>query len=488
MAKFKNSSVYGKLMIMIGILVAVPIVCILFYPEDYIYFWSFMIPASISIGIGSILCYFKNNDQIDNKDRQSLTKKNSYIVLFAWTWGILCGAVPFLLSKQLTVVQAVFESVSGWTTTGLSVMDVSITSHIFLFYRSFMQFCGGLGFVLMMIILITGKQSMDLYSAEGHPDKLMPNLKMTAQIIFLMYSAFLVIGTIAYTIFGMPLFDSICHAMCSLSTGGFSNKLNSIGEYNSFPIELVTIVLMLIGTTNFAVLLLIMKRRWKQVLKVSEIRFLILLLVITTPVIAFSLICSLNMGIIEGFRHALFNVVSALSTTGYSSMSYANWPTFAVAMLILMMLIGGGIGSTAGGLKLTRVYLLFRVIIWNIRRRVLPERSVDVMYYTKAQGKIKIDEDLEMDTIGFVGTYIVLYSIGSLLIVLTEGCGLMEAMFEFASALGTVGLSIGITTTTTGSATLIIEMLGMILGRLEIFIVLIGIYTSVKEISNYITH
>ena len=130
-------------------------------------------------------------------------------------------------------------------------MDVTVTPHIYLFHRSFMQFCGGLGFVLMMMLLVQGKQSMNLFNAEGHPDKLKPNLKKTAQAIGLMYGGFLVAGTAAYVVSGMDVFGAICHAMCALSTGGFSTKLNSIGEYASLPIEGVTIVLMLIGTTNF---------------------------------------------------------------------------------------------------------------------------------------------------------------------------------------------------------------------------------------------
>jgi trk system potassium uptake protein TrkH len=319
---------------------------------------------------------------------------------------------------------------------------------------------------------------MNLYNAEGHPDKLLPNLKKTAQTICLMYNGFLVIGTAAYVIAGMSLFDAVNHTMCSLSTGGFSTKLNSIGEYNSLPIEIITIIQMLIGTTNFAVLLLLTKRKWKQVFKVSEVRFMFLVLFITVPVTAFSLIRGMNMGVFEGLRRALFDVTSALSTTGYSSMSYTSWPPLAVSMLILTMLIGGGIGSTAGGIKLTRVYLMIRTALQNIRKRLSSPRNVETIYYFRAQGKAEIDSTLAADTTGFVTSYLFLYIIGTLLITVTANCSLTEAMFEFASALGTVGLSIGLTSPATGNATLVVEMLGMMLGRLEIFIVLIGVYSA----------
>ncbi|WP_277407062.1 TrkH family potassium uptake protein [Lacrimispora xylanisolvens] len=475
--KFYNRSNIGKLMLLIGILVAVPLVIVPFYPQDTIYMIPFILPSLGSMVLGSILCLMRKKEETTFGWRTSM-QRSSLTVLFAWCWGVLIGAGPFVLGGQLTFVQALFEAVSGWTTTGLSVMDVTITPHIYLFHRSFMQFCGGLGFVMMMVMLIQDKQSMNLYSAEGHPDKLLPNLKKTAQTICLMYNGFLVIGTAAYVIAGMSLFDAVNHTMCSLSTGGFSTRLNSIGEYNSFSIEVITIIQMLIGTTNFAVLLLLTKRKWKQVLKVSEVRFMFLVLILTVPVTAFSLIHSMNMGVSEGLRRALFDVTSALSTTGYSSMSYTSWPPLAVNMLILTMLIGGGIGSTAGGIKLTRVYLMIRTALLNIRKRLTSPRNVETIYYYRAQGKTEIDSTLAADTTGFVTTYLFLYIIGTSLITVTSNCSLTEAMFEFASALGTVGLSIGLTSPATGNATLVVEMLGMMLGRLEIFIVLTGIYSA----------
>ena len=475
MAKMKDCSNRGKLMVMIGLLVIAPVAILPFYPRDIGYAIYFLLPGLLSILTGGLVCAFGKRETYFSADRLKTQQHSNNTVLFTWFWGIIVGAMPFFLSGQLKLVQAIFESVSGWTTTGLSVMDVTQTSKIFLFYRSFMQYCGGLGFVLMMVMLVSGKRSMDLFNAEGHPDKLMPNLKQTAQTIFGMYIVFLILGTVAYVVCGMPLFDSLCHAMCSLSTGGFSTKLNSIGEYRSLPIEIITTLLMLIGTTNFAVLLLLLRGKWRQAFQVSEVRFLFLLLFLFVPLMALSLSGSMGFG--AGLRHALFNAASALSTTGYATMSYENWPSFTIGLMILLMLIGGGIGSTAGGLKLTRVYLILRMIGLNVKRKLLSQRCVDAPTYVKAQGRTKIDGELCSDTVGFVGCYLLLFLAGALLLTLTAGCGLEKAMFEFASALGTVGLSIGLTGPMTNNATLIVEMIGMILGRLEIFIVLTGFYS-----------
>ena len=479
----KEGNLYGKIMIIIGILIAIPILIIPFYPDEAEYVSSFFIPACFSIIVGFILCRFFPNSHEKSAYRVEL-KIGSYVVLFAWIYGILAGAAPFVLEGMLTPVQATFEAVSGWTTTGLSVVDVSTCPYIFHFHRAFMQFCGGLGFIMMMIIFLHGKHSMSLYNAEGHPDKLFPNIRKTAQVICFIYCGFLVVGILMYLACGMNLFDSIVHTMCSLSTGGFSTRVDSIGYYDSLAIETVTIVQMLIGTTNFAALLLLTKGRIAQFFKVSEVRFLCVLLVVFVPVTAFILTYGLYVNLGSGFRLALFNIVSALSTTGYSTMSYADWPQAALGIMIVMMLIGGGIGSTAGGLKLTRVYILLRSTLQNVRQKLYAPRTIQRFTYNTPHGKEQIDAKLINNTSSYFVCYLCLFIFGSIAISITENCDLVSGMFDFSSSLGTVGLSIGITGPATSNATLLIEMLGMLLGRLEIFVVFIGaheLYMSLKS-------
>ena len=471
-----EKSVIGKLMILIGLFVAAPLIILPWYPQDVKYVWEFVIPGGGSALLGVICCLIKAKKPGPSVvGWKSSMGRSSLTVLFAWSWGVIIGAIPFVLGNQLTVVQALFEAVSGWTTTGLSTIDVSKTTPIYLFHRSFMQYCGGLGFIMVMILFISNKHAMNLYSAEGHPDKIMPNIKKTAQAIFIIYNVCLVLGSIAYRIAGMTWFDSICHCMCSLSTGGFSTKLRSIGEYNSLPIEIITIVLMLIGTTNFAALILLATGKFKAFFRVSEVKFMFLVLLVLVPPTAFSLARGLNISLGEGLRKASFDIVSAMSTTGYSTMSYAEWPQFAIGVLIIAQVMGGGIGSTAGGVKLSRVYILFRMLWLNIQKRLHPSRSVRAPYYWRANVKEPIDKELEDDTTGFFLGYIVLLVVGTLALSVAADCTLTEAMFDMSSSLSTVGLSIGITGPATCNAALIIEMIGMFLGRLEIFIVLIGI-------------
>ena len=481
---FYERSNIGKIMLFIGILVILPIIVVPFYQDEAKYIPGFLISGGSSILLGLLFIIFggKATDRKINW-RHNIAVSN-LTVLFAWIWGVLIGALPFYIMGQLTFVQSLFEAVSGWTTTGLSTVDVRLTPQVFLFHRAFMQYCGGLGFIMMMVMFISNKQSMNLYAAEGHPDKIMPNIKKTAMAILLIYNVCLVIGTTAYVIAGMNLFDAVCHSMCSLSTGGFSNKLNSIGEYDSLPIEIITIALMLIGTTNFAALILLAKGKLKQFFNISEIKFMLCLLLVFIPLTALSLSNHLEVSFWEGLRKSSFDVVSALSTTGYSTMSYQDWPAFGIGILILCMLIGGGIGSTAGGLKMSRVYLMLRLLGQNIKSRITSPNRVEVSYYYKASGRTPIDKDVLDETVGFFLTYIVVFLVGSLSIVAISGCELWEGMFDFASSLGTVGLSSGITGPDTASGVLIVEMIGMMLGRLEIFIVLMSItfgFSSVKH-------
>lgn len=463
-----NSSDMGKLIILIGLISIVPLFIIAFYPEEQIYASAFYIPALVSIGLGGLICL------IDRIKKNSIVRNYKTIVLSAWLYAILAGALPFVIANKLGIVQSIFESVSGWTTTGLSVMDVSKTPQIFLFHRSFMQYCGGIGFVLMMVAFVRNKNSAALYSTEGHLDQIEASLGKTAKAIFGIYLFLFFAGTVLYNIAGMPIFDSVIHAMSALSTGGFSNKVNSIGEYNSIYIEMITIALMIIGTSNFALIILFVKGKIKQAFKVSELRFMALLLAFFIPIVTLSLVFGICMSAGEAIRHSIFNVVSAMSTTGFSTVSYSNWSGLGIGVLIILMIIGGGSGSTAGGMKLSRVYIALKALFSNFKNRITGNNRVEVLHITKPQGKEIINDKMKSESLGYIGIYFIVFLIGSLLVSVTANCNLTDACFEFASSLGTVGLSLGITNPSTDIATLIIEIIGMLLGRLEIYLVFAG--------------
>lgn len=467
--KNEKAMIFQKMMSLEGAILIIPLIVIPFFTEDIKYAWMFLLPGALSIILGLVLCHIriKTTTQQINSNR---------IVVFSWVYGFFLAAIPFYLYGNVNFVQAVFESVSGFTTTGLSVLDVSKTPQIFLFYRSLLQFVGGLGFVVMMLIFVQGKHSINLYQAEGHPDRLAPNIGKTAKVIFVMYTFFLFLGVALYVIAGMNVFDSILHTMCALSTGGFSNRLDSIGYYKSFPIEVITIFLMLIGTTNFSLLLLLFKGKIKNFISSSEIKFLLIICLIFIPAMTFFL-CDSGIPILNSLRLSFFNAFSAISTTGYSTCLYNDWPDIAIVLMVLLMLIGGGIGSTAGGIKLGRVCIIFKEFARNIKKKLLPNRTVLIAHYNKGNENEILSTDKIQEAQTYAQAYLLLFILGSLALSYFAGCSFIAASFEFASSLGTVGLSIGITSATTPSICLIIEIIGMILGRLEIF-VLFKIFTK----------
>ncbi|MEG0919727.1 MAG: potassium transporter TrkG [Bacilli bacterium] len=469
----------GKLMILIGLITLLPLIVLLFYPSEISLAWTFLAPGVGISFLGLLVCLFSK------KGTKSITwqdnlHSSSITVLFCWSLGFIASAIPFYLSGQMDIVGSLFESVSGWTTTGHSVMDVSKVSHIFLFHRALTQFIGGLGFVMMMVTIVQSKQAMNLFHAEGHTDNLEPNLMRTARTVVLMFLGFLTGGSILYVIFGMPLFDAVCHSMSALSTAGFSTQVDSIGTYDSVPIEIITIIMMIIGIINFAVLLLMLRGKLKAVWRVTEIKFAVFVMCAFFPFIGLSLYSGLHYAMGESMRKAIFNGVSALSTTGFATDNFGNWPPFALGMMVILMLIGGGIGSTAGGIKLIRSFLVLKILWVNLKQRVSSKRRIFVTHYNRAQGRVVIDNSLIKEVLSFVACYLIIFMLGSLMLTLTADCTLSQGMFDFASSLGGVGLTTGITGADSSHATLIVEMIGMILGRLEIFIVIIGLYSTVE--------
>jgi trk system potassium uptake protein TrkH len=275
-------------------------------------------------------------------------------------------------------------------------------------------------------------------------------------------------------IFGMPWFDSMFHSMTALSTGGFAVYATSLAAYDSLAIETVTIFLMLVGTTNFAILALLVKGKFKKFFKIGDTRFFAVVLIIMTFIISISGLFGIYSTMSESLRIAVFQIVSALSTTGFSTIDFNTWKPDMLLIIIIAMLIGGGAGSTAGGIKYTRIYSLYKSFIFGLKRRFMPERAVNEGSIYKAEGKVYLSSKYMEEISRFVFVYMVLYFLGTFLLTL-GGVPLDKAMFEFASALGTVGISVGVTTVGTSNYILIVQMFGMLLGRLEIFIIFVSV-------------
>ncbi|MGI6212673.1 MAG: TrkH family potassium uptake protein, partial [Anaerovoracaceae bacterium] len=294
------------------------------------------------------------------------------------------------------------------------------------------------------------------------------------------------IGSTAFTILGMPLFDSICHTMSALSTAGFSTKNDSILAYNSILIESVMIILMIIGASNFSVLDLLFRGKFRQALRDSEFRFMWIILIVCSILAGIDLYRHTDGSFLFSLHRAIFGVVSISSTTGYATMDYSNWPAFSLGILMILMVIGGCTGSTAGGIKMYRAYLLIRIAATNFRRRMNPARNVILLTYRKHEAEQTLRAKQMEDIFGFVFLYVMVLLIGILLTTLTAGCSLQTAAFEFTSVFTTVGISAGLTSATLPESALIVLMIGMILGRLEVTIVFVGLYSLIRKVERRI--
>ena len=226
----KLSNRYGKIMILIGALLMMPVLVVIFDKSQIKYIYSFILPGIISIILGFLI--MKDFKEIEKTSIFSTNLKNStMLVLFSWFYCFFIGSLPFWLGGQLNLIQSLFESVSGYTTTGLSVVIPSQTPIIYLAHRTFMQYCGGFGIVLMFIMVIKDRTAVNLYTAEGHSDKLLPNIQKTARLIFITYNLLIVLGTIGFYLLGMDLFDAVCHAITSLFTAGFPRDTGMILQF-----------------------------------------------------------------------------------------------------------------------------------------------------------------------------------------------------------------------------------------------------------------
>lgn len=461
----------GILMMLIGAITLLPLLSLCFYPEEINEAGYFILPGVGAITIGYLM-YFHIRDKEKDRLRHN---QDALIVVTCWSLAIVITALPFVLSGNYTLIQALFETTSGWSTTGLSIVDVEQTSHLFLIHRTTILFFGGVGLVLVMLSVLSDSYGMRLYSAEGHSDRLLPNLVKSARMILTIYFAYIMAGIFLYMMCGMSFFDAFIHSVGALSTGGFSSHAQSIAYYQSPAIEYITILLMLLGNINFLAHLFLIKGKWKRFFAYCEVRCTIAILSFTFPILLFFCLQHMELSLSQGLRTALFQGVSALTTTGYQTIpSFAGLPHAMLLLLILLQLIGGGSGSTAGGIKQIRIYILWKGLCWHFKERLQYRNVIQTYRVTKVDQEIILTKEEISATGVYVFFYLLLFCLGTLLLT-CYGYSLEASMFEFSSALSTVGLSAGIMVASAPAGVLITGIIGMFFGRLEIFVILVAV-------------
>lgn len=362
-------------------------------------------------------------------------------------------------------VDAVFETLSGFTTTGLTVVEEETLPASVAFFRSFSQWLGGAGIAIVYMAVLAGPGSATsrLYLAEFDEDNVLGNVVRTARGVAAVYLGLTLAGYLALVAAGAGLFDGLLHALSLLSTGGFSPFATSVGAYDSTAVASVTSVFMVAGATSLPLLyVLVAQRRWRRFVGDVQLRTMLALIVVgTVAVLPFHGLA------LRDFGAHLFHAISALTTTGFTLDDPAQWPAGAKIATVGLMFVGGSSASTAGGLKLLRLALLARLVWWSLVRPLLPREATVPLQVQD----VRVREDELRRVVAVAACYAVLLFASWLLLLGTDAAP-VDALFEAASALGTVGQSAGLTAPELATGGKLVLCLNMWLGRVEVFAVL----------------
>ncbi len=388
----------GRILCLETAMLAFPIAVALLYREATVGALAISAAISLAVGILMMLLSGKNEHVIFAKDGLVTTAA-------AWLFMSLIGALPFWLSGEVSsYIDAFFETVSGFTTTGASILtDVEAMSRSLLFWRSFTHWCGGMGvIVLMMAIMPTSSgRSMHIMRAEmpgPTVGKLVPRVRDTAKILYLIYIALTLCEILMLWVGDMDLFESVVHSLGTAGTGGFGIKGDSIGSYSAYSQWVITAFMLIFGI-NFNLYFLVLAGKAKSAVRSEELRAYFIIVAVATGAIAVNCF-KLFGGVAEAIRTSAFQVASIITTTGYSTVNFDLWPGFSKTVLFILMFVGGCAGSTAGGIKVSRILMMFKTICSDLRRMAHP-RAVTTMRF---EGKT-----VDGATRRGIGEYLMLY-------------------------------------------------------------------------------
>lgn len=397
------------------------------------------------------------------------------IVALGWLLVSVFGALPFILSGAIpSVMDALFESVSGFSTTGASILNnIEALPKGILFWRSFTHWMGGMGVLILMLAVLPSVKANTLHimkaeSTGPSPGKFVPKIGQVAKILYLIYVTLTAVEVILLLTGGMSLYDSLIHAFGTAATGGFSNKNASVAAFNSAYIDIIITIFMLLFGVNFSLYYAIFKGNIRSILRDEELRFYIGTIAAAILLITLNINGKAFHSLGETVRYSAFQVTSIITTTGYATADFNLWPVFSQCVLLMLMFIGASAGSTGGGIKCLRVILLFKVIKREIIKIVHP-RSVHTV---KINGRV-VDEETLSGIMAFFFLYIFI-SVASVLIISLNGKDLVSSTTAVIASVGNIGPGLGIVGPMGNYADFspiskAVLSLCMIVGRLEIY-------------------
>lgn len=437
-----------------------------------------------------ILCVAVPLILIKTENKNMYARDGFAIVALGWIVMSFFGALPFVFSGAIpSLIDSFFETSSGFTTTGASILtNVEVLPRGILFWRSFTHWIGGMGVIVLTLAILPslGAKGMQMMKAESpgpNPGKLVPKVGETAKILYGIYIVITMVEVTLLVLSGMPLFDSFIHTFGTVGTGGFSSMNMSVGAYNNIAAEIIITVFTFICGANFTLYYYMLKGDLKAPFKDAEFKFYFAVVAAAILLITIDTNADIFHNIWEALRHASFQVVTIISTTGYMTTDTEKWSTFSKIILFVLMFIGGCAGSTSGALKNVRILLLFKIMKRELMQIVHP-RAV----YSVRLGKKAVDEKTLTEVLGFFFMYIAVYIIG-VLIVSLDNLDWGTTLSSVAATLGNVGPGFGIVGATGNYSSLsdlskFTLSIIMIIGRLEIYpILLIAMPSFWKRVS-----
>ena len=477
MIRRQSFYIVGILLIILGFSMLFSVACSLIYGDGDLI--PLLQSIAVTVGFGLILAILSRT-----KDKKELTTHDGFaVVTLGWIAIVIFSAFPFYFSGTLDYTNSFFEAMSGLTTTGATVLGHSSTlliedvPHGILFWRSFTQFIGGMGIIVFSIAILPmlGMGGVQLFRAEvAGPvaDKITPRVKQTAKLLWGIYVGFVLILCLILKIEGMSWFDAICHSFTTIATSGFSTKNISIAAYGGL-IQWTIIIFMFLAATNFSLHYYFIAKGKFEYYKDHEFRVYFGLCIIFS-ILFFINIVGTNKYQTDllSFRHSVFAAVSILTTTGFSTENFNEWPEMSKMLLFFLFFIGGSAGSTTGGMKIIRSILVFKYLIYEVRKLLHPKGVFNITI-----GENTIDDNVVRATLGFYLFYILIFVFTAIFLSFT-GLDVETALTASASAIGNIGPGLGSIgpSGNWGHLTDLAKWLTsfcMLLGRLEIFTVVV---------------
>ncbi len=467
------AQVVGLLLLFLGLIMLLPLMCGLYYMDGSVA--PLTEAMTVSLISGALLFFlFKTS-----KSEYISPREGMAIVTLGWIAAGLAGALPFYLSGAFeTFADALFESVSGFTTTGSSVLtNIEAVPRGLLFWRSLIQWLGGMGIIVLSLAILPflGVGGMQLYKAEVPspvPDKLKPRLTETAMVLWKVYALISLAEVLLLLAGGMSLYDALCHTFTTMPTGGFSTKNSSLAHYNSAYFDYVVLFFMVLAGINFSLHYQFLRGKTLAFWKDPECRFFLMTVVILSLIAGWDLYGETYQTIADAIRYGAFQIVSIVTTTGYATADYEQWPGLSQVIIFLCMFMGASAGSTGGGMKCVRIMLCFKYCYRELFALIHPRAVTRI----KLGGKSVSDEIIQ-SIIGFLALYAGLFAVCSILLAAT-GVDFVTAFTAVGSCIGNIGPGFGFVGPVDNYAQ--IPHLGkwlliwcMLLGRLEIYTVII---------------